>query len=86
MCLMNSVFNIYLDKFELVFLHDILVYSKNEEEHEENLRMVFQVFNTTRKTPCSGGFYGTSPKRKYCLFIAMVANGGERLEILLKFF
>ena len=30
MCLMNSVFNRYLDKFILVFLDEILVYSKNE--------------------------------------------------------
>ena len=36
MCLMNNVFNRYLDKFVLVFLDDILVYSKNEEEHEEH--------------------------------------------------
>ena len=36
-CLMNSVFSRYLDKFVLVFLDNILVYSKNEEEHEENL-------------------------------------------------
>ena len=30
MCLMNSVFNKYLDKFFLVFLYDITIYSKNE--------------------------------------------------------
>ena len=39
MCLMNSVFNKYLDKFVLVFLDDILIYSKNEEQHGENLRL-----------------------------------------------
>ena len=39
MCLMNIVFSKYLDKFVLIFLDDILIYSKNEEEHEEHLRM-----------------------------------------------
>ena len=43
MCLMNSVFNKYLYKFFLVFLDDILIYSKNEEEHEENLRLTLQL-------------------------------------------
>ena len=43
MCLMNSVLSMYLDNFVLVFLDDILVYSKNEEEHEEHLRLTLQV-------------------------------------------
>jgi hypothetical protein len=43
MCLMNGVFRDYLDKFVIVFLDDILVYSKTEEEHEKHLRMVLQV-------------------------------------------
>ena len=43
MCLMNSVFSKYLDKFVLVFLDDILIYSKNEEEHEEHLRLTLQL-------------------------------------------
>jgi hypothetical protein len=43
MCLMNGVFRDYLDKFFIVFLDDILVYSKLEEEHEQHLRMVLQV-------------------------------------------
>ena len=43
MCLMNSVFSRYLDKFILVFLDDILVYYKNEEEHEEHLRITLQL-------------------------------------------
>jgi hypothetical protein len=43
MCLMNGVFGEYLDKFVIVFLDDILIYSKSEDEHEKHLRMVFQV-------------------------------------------
>jgi hypothetical protein len=42
MCLMNSIFSQYLDKFVLVFIDDILVYSKMEEEHEEHLKIVLQ--------------------------------------------
>jgi hypothetical protein len=42
MYLMNSVFMDYLDKFVVVFIDDILIYSQNEEEHEEHLRMVLQ--------------------------------------------
>jgi hypothetical protein len=38
--LMNNVFMEYLDKFIVVFIEDILVYSKNEEEHTEHLHMV----------------------------------------------
>jgi hypothetical protein len=42
-CLMNGVFKEYLGKFMIVFLDDILIYSKTKEEHEKNLRMVLQV-------------------------------------------
>ena len=40
MDLMNRVFRDYLDKFVIVFIDDILVYSKNEQEHEDHLRLV----------------------------------------------
>jgi hypothetical protein len=43
MCLMNGVFREYLEKFGIVFLDEILVYSKSEGEHEYHLRMVLQV-------------------------------------------
>eukprot|EP00253_Pinus_taeda_P017918 PITA_17918 len=42
MCLMNSVFHQYLDKFVLIFIDDILIYSRNIKEHEEHLRIVLQ--------------------------------------------
>jgi hypothetical protein len=40
MYLMNNVFMEYLDKFVMVFIDDILIYSRSEEEHEEHLRLV----------------------------------------------
>ncbi|WVZ80154.1 LOW QUALITY PROTEIN: hypothetical protein U9M48_027653 [Paspalum notatum var. saurae] len=40
MYMMNSVFMNELDKFVVVFIDDILIYSKNEEEHREHLRIV----------------------------------------------
>jgi hypothetical protein len=42
MYLMNSVFMLELDKFVVVFIDDILVYSKSMEEREEHLRIIFQ--------------------------------------------
>jgi hypothetical protein len=42
MYLMNKVFMEYLDKFVVVFVDDILIFSKNEEEHDEHLRLVLQ--------------------------------------------
>ncbi|WVZ52696.1 hypothetical protein U9M48_003733 [Paspalum notatum var. saurae] len=42
MHLMNRVFMDYLDKFIVVFIDDILIYSKSEEEHEVHLRLVLQ--------------------------------------------
>jgi hypothetical protein len=42
MYLMNKVFMEYLDKFVVVFIDDILVYSRSEEEHEEHHHLVLQ--------------------------------------------
>jgi hypothetical protein len=48
MCLMNGVFREYLEKFLIVFLDNICVYYKLEEEHEQDLRMVLQVLREHR--------------------------------------
>jgi hypothetical protein len=42
MYLMNPIFKSELDKFTVVFIDDILVYSKKEEEHEEHLQIILQ--------------------------------------------
>jgi hypothetical protein len=42
MYLMNFVFMLELDKFVVVFIDDILVYSKSMKEHEEHLLVVLQ--------------------------------------------
>jgi hypothetical protein len=42
-CLMNSVFAPYIKKFVLVFMDDILIYSRSLQEHVHHLRVVFQV-------------------------------------------
>ena len=43
MDLINRVFNSYLDKFMIVFIDDILVYSGSPEEHAKHFRTVLQI-------------------------------------------
>ncbi|GJU27919.1 putative reverse transcriptase domain-containing protein [Tanacetum coccineum] len=43
MDLMNRVCQPYLDRFLINFLDDILIYSKNKEEHEEHLRLILEL-------------------------------------------
>jgi hypothetical protein len=54
MYLMNSVFMPELDKFVVVFIDDILVYSKNEEEHAGHLH----VESTTFMPSCQNVIFG----------------------------
>jgi hypothetical protein len=42
MYMMNKVFMEYLDKFVVMFIDDILIYSRSEEEHEGHLHLVLQ--------------------------------------------
>jgi len=57
-CVMNSILAPYLDRFVIVYLDDILVYSKNQDEHIRHLRTVLQVLREHK-------FYC---KRSKCLF------------------
>src|ERR1041385_7936122 len=58
--LMNSIFMEYLDKFVVVYLDDILIYSKNEEEHAEHLRLVLMKLREHR-------LYAKFPKCEFWL-------------------
>jgi hypothetical protein len=59
MYLMNSVVMPELDKFVVVFIDDILVYSKNEEEHADHLHVVLQRLREHRLLPnCQNVIFG----------------------------
>jgi hypothetical protein len=59
MNLMNKVFMEYLDQFVVVFIDDILVYSPNEETHEDHLRLVLQKL-------CDNQLYAKFSKCDFC--------------------
>jgi hypothetical protein len=54
MNLMNNVFMEYLDRFVVVFIDDILIYSKSESDHEEHLRLVLQKLHDNQLSPSIG--------------------------------
>ncbi|GJY25180.1 putative reverse transcriptase domain-containing protein [Tanacetum coccineum] len=43
MDLMNRVCKLYLDKFMIVFIDDIMIYSKSKEDHEEHLKLILEL-------------------------------------------
>ncbi|GJX21230.1 putative reverse transcriptase domain-containing protein [Tanacetum coccineum] len=48
MDLMNRVCKPYLDKFVIVFIDDILIYSKDEKEHEEHLKVILELLKKVK--------------------------------------
>lgn len=48
MNLMNSIYQQYLDKFVLIFLEDILVYSRTHEEHDQHLKLSLQILRENK--------------------------------------
>ena len=59
MYLMNKVFMEYLDKFVVVFIDDMLIFSKSEEEHEKHLRLLLEKLREhqlyAKFTKCNSG-------------------------------
>nr|GEW04280.1 putative reverse transcriptase domain-containing protein [Tanacetum cinerariifolium] len=51
MDLMNRVCKPYLDKFVIVFIDDILIYSKDEKEHEEHLKAILELLKEEKLYP-----------------------------------
>jgi hypothetical protein len=58
MDLMNRVCKPYLDKLVIVFINDILIYSKSQEEHSQHLRLILE---TSRKEK----LYASFPKYEF---------------------
>ncbi|GJY11109.1 putative reverse transcriptase domain-containing protein [Tanacetum coccineum] len=61
MDLMNRVCKPYLDKFVIVFIDDILIYSKDEREHEEHLKAILELLKKEKLyakfSKCLAGYY-----------------------------
>ncbi|KAI3686448.1 hypothetical protein L1987_80124 [Smallanthus sonchifolius] len=49
MDLMNRVCRLYLDKFVIVFIDDILIYSQTKEEHEHHLKSIFELLRNEKR-------------------------------------
>ncbi|GKB09237.1 putative reverse transcriptase domain-containing protein [Tanacetum coccineum] len=61
MDLMNRVCKPYLDKFVIVFIEDILIYSKSKQEHEEHLKLILELLKKeelySKFSKCLAGYY-----------------------------
>jgi hypothetical protein len=83
MCLMNGVFRDFMDKFIIVLLDDLCIYSKTEKENERYLRMVLQVLREhqlyVKLSKCT--FY----KKTYPLFGSHCLRRGHCYTTIFRF-
>jgi hypothetical protein len=72
MILMNGIFQKYLDRFVQVFLDEILIYSRNEREHEEHLQIVLSFL---RENKLYGKFSKSSFFQKEIHYLGHIISG-----------
>ncbi|GJR35023.1 putative reverse transcriptase domain-containing protein [Tanacetum coccineum] len=63
MDLMNRVCKPYLDKFVIVYIDDILIYSKNEKEYEEHLKLIIELLKKEKFCTCGPTWKQLLPPR-----------------------
>ncbi|GJZ56974.1 reverse transcriptase domain-containing protein [Tanacetum coccineum] len=66
MDLMNQVCKPYLDKFMIVFIDDILIYSKDKKEHEEHLKAILELLKKEKYAPILALPEGSKYFMVYC--------------------
>ncbi|GJY76558.1 putative reverse transcriptase domain-containing protein [Tanacetum coccineum] len=66
MDLMNRVCKPYLDKFMIVFIDNILIYSKNRQEHEEHLKLILELLKKEEFAPILALPEGSEDFIVYC--------------------
>ncbi|XP_042012109.1 uncharacterized protein LOC121760518 [Salvia splendens] len=80
---MNRVFHPYLDKFFLVFIDDVLIYSKNEKEQEENLRATLETLRAEKLyakfSKCKANVVADALSRKTAPQVATFLTQSEEL-------
>ncbi|GJU19154.1 putative reverse transcriptase domain-containing protein [Tanacetum coccineum] len=78
MDLMNRVYKPYLDKFVIVFIDDILIYSKSKQEHEEHLKLILELLKKeelyAKFSKCLAGYY-----RRFIKWFSKIAKPMTKL-------
>ena len=60
--MMNDIFWEHLDDFVVIYLDDILIFSKKEKEHEKHVRLVLENYENEDSTPSWRSAYPTKPR------------------------